>query len=561
MSKDNSNNQPKSKYTLYSEKLFINREELKSFIVPASQKHQCICKFCDEKFGKDKSTFNVNNLKEHIRSDKHEAATPKNKKKELISLKSKYDEEENKKKSQIKAETNKKELKEKAEAKSYLEFLAFAMTENYSFSQISRLGKFLKNLHQSGFGFLQKYSFNEQEISNVATGCFWPHSLENLKEHLSSKPYSISVDASTICGENVFAIKAKYLEKSYDEELKEEITSVQNKIIRLSSFKESSKGSTMLEILEDKLFFNDQIKGNLVGISHDNAKSLVGGKIGLISLLNKETEGYFFDLRDPCHGLNLAVSNALDCLPEEIMTFVTDLHSHFVSPQRVALLKKIQNDNQMPIKKLKKYVKTRWLSLGISLDRLIEIWDSLKLYCDNIVQDKIFSEKKRVKQFCKLLKDSCFKLQIKYLCCIVNRVNSFNVILQGHSLPIERLKETIDMCYKTILRLIIAPEKINSSNLEGFTEINREGVENENLWILKDEEFTQLTSEINGFSELNQLKQEDKKKFSDIFKKFICKILNQLPTYLPISDGVLRLATFVDLRDEPAELEKKDKGI
>ena len=99
MSKNSNNNQAKSKYTLYSEKIFISREELRTFIIPAPQKHQCICKFCEEKFGKDKSIFNVNNLKEHIRSDKYEAATLKNKRKEFTSLKNKYDEDEAKKKS------------------------------------------------------------------------------------------------------------------------------------------------------------------------------------------------------------------------------------------------------------------------------------------------------------------------------------------------------------------------------------------------------------------------------------------------------------------------------
>jgi len=156
---------------------------------------------------------------------------------------------------------------------------------------------------------------------------------------------------------------------------------------------------------------------------------LTGGKIGLISLLSEEIDGYFFDLRDPCHGLSLAVSNALDCLPEEIMTFITSIHSHFMSPQRVAFLKKIQYENGKPIKKLKKYVKTRWLSLGISLDRLIEIWDSLRLYSEQIIEDKNFSDKKNIKEFCKQLKNDCFKLQIKYLCRIMNRINNFNTIL------------------------------------------------------------------------------------------------------------------------------------
>ena len=83
-----------------------------------------------------------------------------NKKKEFLSQKNNCKKEENKRISQLITETNKKELTEKAEAKIPWGF----QLENNSFSQISRLGKVLKNLYQRGFGFLHKYSFNEQEI-------------------------------------------------------------------------------------------------------------------------------------------------------------------------------------------------------------------------------------------------------------------------------------------------------------------------------------------------------------------------------------------------------------
>ena len=105
-------------------------------------------------------------------------------------------------------------------------------------------------------------------------------------------------------------------------------------------------------------------------------------------------------------------------------------------------------------------------------------------------------------------------------------------------MPIERLKETLDTCYKTILRLIVAPEKVNNANIETFVKIKWEDTDNENSWILENGEFIQLTSEINGFSDLRELDQKEQKTFSEMFKKFSCKILNQLPLYLPISDQV-----------------------
>ena len=74
----------KGNYTKYSEKIFSNKDEMRSFVEASSNSYQFECKFCKKFFGEDFSPINVKTLKLHIRSDKHELATPKEKyKKEL----------------------------------------------------------------------------------------------------------------------------------------------------------------------------------------------------------------------------------------------------------------------------------------------------------------------------------------------------------------------------------------------------------------------------------------------------------------------------------------------
>ena len=48
------------------------------------------------------------------------------------------------------------------------------------------------------------------------------------------------------------------------------------KVIGISTLKESSSGATIKNVLDDKLFSTPQIKQNLIGITHDNASSFVG---------------------------------------------------------------------------------------------------------------------------------------------------------------------------------------------------------------------------------------------------------------------------------------------
>jgi len=151
------------------------------------------------------------------------------------------------------------------------------------------------------------------------------------------------------------------------------------------------------------------------------------------------------------------------------MGFVTKIHSHFISPQRVAMLTRIQKENEKPIKKLKKYIKTRWLSFGISLERLLEIWDSLKLYVKEALKKKNKDTiEKQLNNFGKQLDDPFLHLQLKYIAYVIGKTNTFNQIFQNQSLPIEKLKTTLVTAYKTILRLCISLEKITNENIKQF---------------------------------------------------------------------------------------------
>ena len=82
----------------------------------------------------------------------------------------------------------------------------------------------------------------------------------------------------------------------------------------------------------------------MVGMAHDNGSSLLGGNIGLATLFKKDNLS-FFDLRDPCHGLNLVTKHALNSLPSEMMQFVPSISSHFASLQRKARLEKLQKES------------------------------------------------------------------------------------------------------------------------------------------------------------------------------------------------------------------------
>ena len=182
-------------------------------------------------------------------------------------------------------------------------------------------------------------------MSKLVQDCFKPRIEPDIKDKLANSPFSLIIDNSTFAGSNICALKVKYLDQIWQEGLRSEITIVKNKIIALSDLDERSDGKTLKEIVENKLLNDKRIKKNLIGLAHDNASSLTSENIGLASLLKKDA-CRFFDLRDPCHGLNLVLKHSIKELPEEIMNFVQNISNRLASPQRKAQLRKIQEETE-----------------------------------------------------------------------------------------------------------------------------------------------------------------------------------------------------------------------
>ena len=83
------------------------------------------------------------------------------------------------------------DLKQK-DTKNYLTFIAFAALQGLSFSQISKIGRFLRNLAKEGkLNFLRINYFDEEVISNVISECFRPTFLEELYQNLQNYPFFI----------------------------------------------------------------------------------------------------------------------------------------------------------------------------------------------------------------------------------------------------------------------------------------------------------------------------------------------------------------------------------
>ena len=320
---------------------------------------------------------------------------------------------------------NKKSFNTKEEKKDYLKFLIFCQKQNFSFQQISSLGKFLHEMaREKRLRFFEESTFHREEISSVAR-CFGKCILKNLENDLKNSPYSFTIDSSTVSRRNISALKVKYLKEDFDEQGIRR-TTMQNRTIGIKYLKHSTTAKTMYDITNEKLLgLSEEIKSNLVGYVHDHASNLSGIYNGLGALLKSNLKQQIMDLKDPCHSINLTLYQSIEILPSQIIKFIKKVHNHFISPQRVAYLHNVQLNNNMKVLSPIHYVKTRWLTLGQSLDRLIELWESLKLYM-NLKPKFQGVTNAHYHNFSKLLDDDNFKLKILFVAGIVKKLNEMS---------------------------------------------------------------------------------------------------------------------------------------
>jgi len=369
----------------------------------------------------------------------------------------------------------------------------------------------------------------------------------------------LSLDTSTIAGENICALRVKFVDTASDQnDLYKSVR--KNQVIGIQSLKESSTAEAFLSLVEDKLLnFGDDIRANLVGLTHDGARCLSGEKGGLIAKMRNQTDQYIYDLIDPCHGLNLALYASLRVLPEDIKNFIDGIHHHFISPQRKAKLVRIQIERGENKLLPKNYVKTRWLSLGESLNRLLVIWGSLISYMKTAYNEEGLKQFD-FKYYLNLLEDQAFHLKIIFLSNIIHRINEANIKLQSHTLEIQHLKLELTQLLQWMAKLVVLPEEIPQKSVE-LMDINwREEDTQQNLY-MDTESFIKYISEkidtrLSGLNE-KSIKKKQQKEFVTLFKGFINEVLFQLTSYLPLKDKVIEILDFVTLRGPSYQIEDK----
>lgn len=319
---------------------------------------------------------------------------------------------------------------------------------------------------------LQKHVFFESkaavEMSLGRTKCtaliksvLAPHFQKLLAEDISDCNYSLIIDESTdITVDKYLGIVIRYFSKSQQK--------IVTTFLHLCVLEDTTARGITTEILKVLKDFKLNIS-NMVGLGTDNAKVMTGVNRGVISLLKEKNENIIL-VPCICHSIQLAVSAASKCLPDEIEYLISETYNWFAkSSLRQKNYKNIYaaiNDDLQPLK-LVRACDTRWLSVEFAVNRIENQWLELKTHFDIAATLESCHQAKILKQ---LYNDKNL-LYLKFLKPLLSEVQKTNKMFESNDADPTLLFTELNILLKNLSnQIVLKPDNFDelNSNLENF---------------------------------------------------------------------------------------------
>ena len=216
---------------------------------------------------------------------------------------------------------------------------------------------------------------HRSKCTNIIKNILCPHFEEKLKCDISGSKHSLLLDESN----DVSVTKMLGILVIYYSTNSGHVVSTYLGLVQLDQCNAESIVLALKRFLADKKL---DLK-NLTAIGTDNASVMVGINNGGYVKLKKDIPSLIL-IKCACHSLQLAVSHAAaECLPRNLEFLTAESHNWFsnstVRQQQCCNLCKAINDGATPLK-IPSKGQTRWLSIQVAVERIVNQWLELKAH-------------------------------------------------------------------------------------------------------------------------------------------------------------------------------------
>ncbi|KAJ8028913.1 40S ribosomal protein S15 [Holothuria leucospilota] len=191
--------------------------------------------------------------------------------------------------------------------------------------------------------------------------------------------------------------------------------------------------NTVLQCFKDK---NIPMK-NIIGFCADTCNVMFGAHHSVAQLLVKN-HPWIITIKCSCHLIHLCASHASKILPKSIEDLCRNVYSYFrLSSQRCDAFKEFQDFLNLDQHQMLRAGQTRWLSMKMCVDRLLEQYEALKLYFRGAALEDPSHTNDAI---AKSLNNVFTQAYLEFMSYNLGRLTSFNTLFQSEIPLLHQLK-------------------------------------------------------------------------------------------------------------------------
>lgn len=341
----------------------------------------------------------------------------------------------------------------------------------------------------------------------------------------NSKFFSILIDETTdITVYQQMGIMIRYFDNVLGE--------VQTSFIKLEPVREANAECLFEAINKSFCGSNSPILnyGNLVGVGSDGTNVMMGRRNSVLSRL-KEKQPPLIVYHCNCHLAALIANHACSVLPDYLDDITIQTWYYFQkSPKRLRAFENYQVFTESKPHKLLKAGQTRWLSLELCANRLLEQYEALLSYFRSTDESSAM-----VQRILTALEKPMTKAYLMFLSDALPIINNFNKVMQKRSPTIHFLYNEISSFVKKMLLRFMTPTAVQSA-----INITALDIKNNSLYLPLSEIFIGEKVKQYFSSDDNDLSTAEMNKFRETCRDFWIEGSEYAIKKLPLNDTLLK---------------------
>lgn len=350
-------------------------------------------------------------------------------------------------------------------------FTSFIVEHNLPFNVCRHTGKLFRKMFPDS-DIAQHYACSSTKATAIMNLALEPECAEDMYKLIRTekRPYSILVDESNdIMCEKECAILARYYSEAQDK--------VADGFIDMPVCNDA-KAENIFNCIASSMDEKGINWSNCIGFSSDNCNVMIGKNNSVLSRVKAQAP-HIYSVGCPSHLVNICAKTAakeLSMSPEEL---IIDIYYYFEkSSKRREDLKEFQEFCNVAQQRVQKHCPTRWLSLGKSLDHLLNQWPAFSSYFQS------HSENQKSRDIEKRLTDPMMKIYTCFLHNATQSFDKFNLIFQDKAPILFKLNGSVEELLHDIGSRFIVPKVLREQNVQEIDVSNPEvHCADENLFV------------------------------------------------------------------------------